>query len=460
MKFLTKSTYQLDEAQFQSLYENEKRMADSAKQLLDIVASISSFDVNISHIASQLNNFASELATLSESNLSIVEEATASMSHVNESIEHTSNVLEDLSNDAEMLSSKNLESQGLLDEVTQLKDAVVQDTTDTNIKIIQLTELAIEVGRIVDSVQGIAQQTNLLALNAAIEAARAGEHGRGFSVVAEEVRSLADSTKESLNGMMSFVQNIQQAAQQSKESMGRTLESTTLMSDKMNLVSDTIHTNNTLLEGIVSDILSINNSMQDIRLAASDINSAMDNSSQNAQQLSGMAQDIRINASEGLSFTSTIRTIDDSLSKVIDNLYYYVQKGSHPITEEDFCSTLKKAQAAHEKWMVILKKIVEGKNMLPLQTASKKCAFGHFYHAIPVSNPQLKQDWQSIAPIHQKLHETGSKVLGAVQNGNMDYANSLYKEADALSHQILNLLEQMIQKVQIMKQTNKKDFIL
>jgi methyl-accepting chemotaxis protein len=61
----------------------------------------------------------------------------------------------------------------------------------------KLTATIADIGQFVKSIEGIAEQTNLLALNAAIEAARAGEAGRGFAVVAEEVRKLADESKQS-----------------------------------------------------------------------------------------------------------------------------------------------------------------------------------------------------------------------------------------------------------------------
>lgn len=458
MSFITKKG-KFGEEQFSQLYENEKRMANAAKELLDIVASISSFDVGISHISTQLMEYSKELTSLSESNLAIVEETTASMNHVNQSIDETGKVLENLSVDSSALADKNRTSQLLLEEVTQLKEDVVQDTLDTNVKITQLAELATEVGKIVDSVQGIAKQTNLLALNAAIEAARAGEHGLGFSVVAEEVRSLADDTKENLNGMMSFVQNIQAAARQGTESMKRTLESTSLMSDKMNLVSETIHQNVSLLDGVVNDIHAINNSMQDISMAASDINNTMDTSSENAEKLAVIAQTIHQDAKESVDFTGSIRTIDNRLSKVISEMYVNLEHGDHAPSNEEFHNTLVKAQESHQKWMATLKKMVDGKTMLPIQTVSSKCAFGHFYYALPVKNAEITQEWSKIAPIHKNLHETGNKVISAIKDNNMEKALSHYREADQFSSQIISLLKEINQKVDQMSASGRNVFV-
>jgi len=75
--------------------------------------------------------------------------------------------------------------------------------------IVELERLSDEIGKIVHAVARIADQTNLLALNAAIEAARAGEHGKGFAVVADEVRNLAEISEKSARGIQEVVNEIQ-----------------------------------------------------------------------------------------------------------------------------------------------------------------------------------------------------------------------------------------------------------
>jgi len=96
---------------------------------------------------------------------------------------------------------------------------VLMDVERNSAQIMEFGDNVQKIGQIVDVISGISQKTNLLALNATIEAARAGEYGRGFSVVAEEVRKLAESTAESAGEITGLVETIRDESQKVQVSM-------------------------------------------------------------------------------------------------------------------------------------------------------------------------------------------------------------------------------------------------
>ena len=430
--------------QFDKLLNSEEQMSNSCKRMLSTVSSLSEFDVKMTHSAYELSQFAKQMALLSESNLAVVEEITASMNDVNDTVEQTSHKMLNLSNASNVLIKKNDESMTQISELVDLKEHVVEDTQKMSQQIEELTTMAEHISEIVNGVAAIAEQTNLLALNASIEAARAGEMGRGFAVVAAEIRKLADSTKENLQNMRGFVTNIQLAAHGGKESLLNTLSSTSLMNEKLDTISGTIHENVAMLNNTVDEVKDISQLMVHVKESAQQVNQAMTMSAADAEKLHGMTQDIHRDAVESEENAKHISQIDKELSEVVREMVAALNGGIHSISNQDLLANLNKAKEAHGNWVKNLKRIVGEMKTYPIQTDAKRCAFGHFYHSITMNNPEVKAEWVSIDAIHEQFHKTGNKVVEAVRNSDEITAKNYLHDAEALSIKIFEKIDTII----------------
>ncbi|MAD89595.1 MAG: diguanylate cyclase [Pseudoalteromonas sp.] len=105
--------------------------------------------------------------------------------------------------------------------------ALAEELTQTQVDIEDLNAQTVNIGSVVDVIRGISEQTNLLALNAAIEAARAGEQGRGFAVVADEVRALAQRTQESTKEIDTIIANLRTRAERAVQAIQNGVDKST-----------------------------------------------------------------------------------------------------------------------------------------------------------------------------------------------------------------------------------------
>ena len=183
--------------------------------------------------------------------------ATIAMDEMAKAIHEISKHVQDTASQAEQSSELANDGQHVAEitrqSIEELKDTVVQ----IGFSVQALVEKTLEITKAASVIENVSEKTNLLALNAAIEAARAGEHGRGFSVVADEVRALAASTKDSAQGIRQIVVKLNEQAHESVtiakigsdkaesglekvveseamlQSIGNSLSNITLMSDQM-----------------------------------------------------------------------------------------------------------------------------------------------------------------------------------------------------------------------------------
>lgn len=113
-----------------------------------------------------------------------------------------------------------------MEELSSSAVTVSENQQSLNKEIKNIKELSSKIHEIIGSIKSIAEQTNMLGLNAAIEAARAGEYGRGFGVVANEIRKLSDSSKETAVKVVDLTKNIQDSVSKTLESSDQTSKTT------------------------------------------------------------------------------------------------------------------------------------------------------------------------------------------------------------------------------------------
>jgi PAS domain S-box-containing protein len=262
--------------------------------------------------STEISSSAEQMAAGSHEQSSQTAEVATAMEEMSRTVVETASNATVSAEASQEASKKAIEGASKVELSKEGMGRIVASTKTVGNNITSLTNKSEQIGEIAQVIDDIADQTNLLALNAAIEAARAGEHGRGFAVVADEVRKLAENTTKATKEIADTIRAIQTEAKDADSSMkeaGEAVQNGLSLNEEVGEVLNTILSS---IENVTSQIGQV--------AAASEEQSAT------AEQVTSNIEAINNVANESAAGVQQIASASEDLNRLTENLSSLVQQ--------------------------------------------------------------------------------------------------------------------------------------
>ncbi|MCK1998711.1 methyl-accepting chemotaxis protein [Psychrobacillus psychrodurans] len=299
---------------------------DSSQQVASASEQLSASAEQNSNASEHITLTVQELASGSDKQLDTVENSFRVMKDITNHTKTISKHTEEITKDALQASTLSTEGNKAIQKVNEQMNSIYENVNSLSKAVGNLDARSNEISQITNVITGISAQTNLLALNAAIEAARAGEHGKGFAVVADEVRKLAEESTNSTEQISNLIQLIQNDTNLTLKTMEKAAEEVQSGLNVVNVAGSSFEKIEKAVNGVVSQIEDISDSLKKLSNGTISVNDSIENVSNVAQETSAITQNISAATQEQLASMEEITSSSMALAKLADDLQVIINQ--------------------------------------------------------------------------------------------------------------------------------------
>jgi methyl-accepting chemotaxis protein len=336
-----------DLSSFKKMLIRKDEIGNISKSILILNNSLVSIVKSIKESSESINNASNDLAAIAEESSATGEELSSGSESItknvedsNISIENTTSGIQEVSASAQSIAKLaqdlnenateafNASNQGVkgIKEIVNAAIEATKQSKDTSKVVKIVEEKSQNIGEIVAKIDTIAEQTNLLALNAAIEAARAGEAGRGFAVVADEIRKLAEQSSKTTSEIENILKEIKEGVAKADKATDKTAEIVETVSKKANQVE-------TEFESIINKIDKMNSMIENLTATSEEqsasteeITSSMDTSAKSMNEITEQIIEMSKGIKQQSDSVQQISANSEELNALADTLVELVSK--------------------------------------------------------------------------------------------------------------------------------------
>lgn len=251
-----------------------RELEKTRRQLHDVIQMQINASDELATLTEVMTLSMSETKESAQEEFNEIDQLATAMSEMSSTVQTVADHAQTASSLTEQASTQAVTGQQFLQSTVAKMSELSSDIASSAQAVNQVEERVESIGSVVGTIQGISEQTNLLALNAAIEAARAGEAGRGFAVVADEVRNLAQRTQQATVEIQEMITQLQASATSAVDLMEKSVVEA---AEGVELVSNA----GSELDGIVAQVTQINDMNFQIATASGQQSSVAEEMSQN-----------------------------------------------------------------------------------------------------------------------------------------------------------------------------------